>query len=237
LGLLALVGKSRTSAFKGIKERVWKRIQDWKFKFLSQAGKEILLKAVIQAIPTYCMSVFKIPKALCSEINSMMEKFYWGHKEKDKRIHWRSWNKLCFSKSQGGMGFRDLSAFNIALLTKQIWRLWKFSDSLVAKIMKAKYFPDCSILEASDPLGKNHPSHGGVSKALVTLYVRVWCGELVMGKPFEFGKIDGLISRLLFECNRSQESSWIMLRSVNLLMIILNGGIRHFWNSCSIRRR
>ncbi|XP_059436088.1 uncharacterized protein LOC132169016 [Corylus avellana] len=53
LGLPALVGKSRSKEFKGIIDRVWKRLQDWKLKFLSQAGKEILLKAVIQAIPTY----------------------------------------------------------------------------------------------------------------------------------------------------------------------------------------
>lgn len=39
LGLPALVGRSRTRAFKTIKERVWKRLQDWKLKFLSQAGK------------------------------------------------------------------------------------------------------------------------------------------------------------------------------------------------------
>jgi hypothetical protein len=152
MGLPALVGKSRTNAFKGIKERVWKRLQDWKIKFLSQAGREILLKAVVQAIPTYCMSVFKLPKALCSEINSMMAKIFWGHKDRDNRIHWKSWTKLCFSKSQGGMGFRDLSVFNKALLAKQVWRLWKIPDSLTARIMKAKYFPDCSVLDAS--LGK-----------------------------------------------------------------------------------
>jgi hypothetical protein len=87
LGLLALVGRSRTKAFKNIKERVWKRLQDWKLKFLSQVGKEILLKAVIQAIPTYCIGVFRLPKVLCSEINSLMMRFYWGHKEKEKRIH------------------------------------------------------------------------------------------------------------------------------------------------------
>ena len=55
LGLPALVGKSRTATFKGIVDRVWRQLQDWKLKFLSPAGKEVLLKAVIQAIPTYCM--------------------------------------------------------------------------------------------------------------------------------------------------------------------------------------
>ncbi|XP_059458307.1 receptor-like protein 6 [Corylus avellana] len=56
LGLPALVGKSRQKEFKSIIDRIEKRLNDWKLKFLSQAGKEILLKAVVQAIPTYSMS-------------------------------------------------------------------------------------------------------------------------------------------------------------------------------------
>ena len=47
-----------------------------------------------------------------------------------------------------GMGFRDLSCFNKALLAKQVWRMWTTTESLVARIMKAKYHPNCSILEA-----------------------------------------------------------------------------------------
>ena len=75
LGLPALVGKSQTREFKSIIDRVSKRLQDWKLKLLSQAGREILLKAVIQAIPTYCISVFMLLKTLCSKINSMMQQF------------------------------------------------------------------------------------------------------------------------------------------------------------------
>jgi hypothetical protein len=70
---------------QSITERVWKHLQDRKLKFLSQVGKEILLKAVIQAIPTYCMSVFMLPKALCLEINSLMIKFFSGHQDKKKK--------------------------------------------------------------------------------------------------------------------------------------------------------
>jgi hypothetical protein len=81
LGLPALVGKSRSREFQYIKDRVWKRLNDWKTKFLSQAGKEVLIKAVVQAIPTYSMSIFSLPKELCQDLNSMMQKFWWGHKE------------------------------------------------------------------------------------------------------------------------------------------------------------
>jgi hypothetical protein len=58
------------------------------------------------------------------------------------------WEKMGLSKSKGGMGFRDLAMFNKALLAKQLWRIMQNPDSLVAKIMKAKYFPRSDLFEA-----------------------------------------------------------------------------------------
>jgi hypothetical protein len=149
LGLPALVGRSRIREFQGIKDRVHKRVSDWKTKFLSQAGKEVLIKAVVQAIPTYSMSMFLLPKELCKELNSVMQNFWWGHKENDKKIRWLSWEKMGLSKAQGGMGFRDLISFNKALLAKQCWRLTQYPDSLVGKIIKGKYFHGETLLKAN----------------------------------------------------------------------------------------
>jgi hypothetical protein len=145
LGLPALVGQSRIREFQGIIDRVRGRVLDWKVKFLSLAGKEILLKAIVQAIPTYSMSIFLLPTTLYRELNSIMQKFWWGHKANDKRIYWMSWERMGFAKDQGGMGFRDLMAFNKALLAKQWWRVVQEPDSLVGCILRAKYFPRVSI--------------------------------------------------------------------------------------------
>lgn len=83
-----MVGRSKYQSFRGIKERVWKRINSCKNQFLTQTGKEILIKAVLQTIPTYAMSVFKLPKQLCKEISNMMARFWWGHMNKDGKIQW-----------------------------------------------------------------------------------------------------------------------------------------------------
>lgn len=148
LGLPMDISYSKVEAFSFLKERVQKRLQGWREKTLSNAGKEVLIKAVIQSIPTYVMSCFELPKQLCNDINQCIARFWWGVKGDEKKIHWLAWEKLCDPKIEGGMGFRDLTLFNLSLLAKQGWRLLRNPGSLVAQIFKAKYYPHTSFLNA-----------------------------------------------------------------------------------------
>nr|XP_023889988.1 uncharacterized protein LOC112002055 [Quercus suber] len=116
LGLPSVIGKSKIEVFAEIKERVGRKLSGWKEKILSIGGKEILIKAVAQAIPTYTMSYFQLPKGLCDEIESMMRKFWWGQRGQETKVAWISWKKLCKSKLKGGMGFKNLQVFNLAML-------------------------------------------------------------------------------------------------------------------------
>ena len=86
LGLLALIGAVKSEYYSGIKGKVWELINGWEEKFLSQARREVLLKDVIQVIPTYTMSEFQLPKTLCKDLNSMMGWFWWRSKENELKI-------------------------------------------------------------------------------------------------------------------------------------------------------
>jgi hypothetical protein len=83
---------------------VLNRLTNWKVNFLSQAGKEVLLKAVVQVILIYCMGVFQLPTTLCKDLNALMHSFWWSHKSKTSRIHWMSWERMGRSKAEGGLG-------------------------------------------------------------------------------------------------------------------------------------
>lgn len=87
LGLPAFTGRDKQRVFKGIKEKVWNKLQGWKSKMFSVGGSEVLIKAVAQAIPSYSMSIFRLQTALCNSLRSMMVKFWWNGKTDDKCIY------------------------------------------------------------------------------------------------------------------------------------------------------
>ena len=84
LGLPAMVGADRSDCFRHVIERIKQRIHGWMEKQLATGGKEILLKAVAQAIPVFAMSVFCLPKGICKEITDVIAQFWWGDDEEHK---------------------------------------------------------------------------------------------------------------------------------------------------------
>lgn len=76
LGLPSFMGRGKRESFSYIRERVWHKIQGWKEKLLSQAGREILIKSIVQAMPSFTMGCFKLPKSLCKDIESLIRKFW-----------------------------------------------------------------------------------------------------------------------------------------------------------------
>ncbi|XP_075483594.1 uncharacterized protein LOC142523746 [Primulina tabacum] len=122
LGLPVLSTRNKKLQFRYLVDKVVQRIQGWGHKTFSVGGKETLIKAMLQSIPTYAMSCFRIPKSIC----------------------------------KGGLGFRHLETFNRDFLAKQVLRIIVEPSSLVACVLKARYFRHQDIMTAT--LG-NNPSY------------------------------------------------------------------------------
>jgi hypothetical protein len=152
-----------------------KKISSWSSRCLSQAGREVLIKSVLQSIPSYVMSVFLLPGSLINDIEKMLNSFWWGHNSANSRgLHWLSWERLSVPKVFGGMGFKGLKAFNMAMVGKQAWKLVSSPESLITRLLKAKYFPRSDYFGAS--LGHN-PSY---------VWRSIWSAKDVIRRGFQW---------------------------------------------------
>lgn len=149
LGLPETVGRNKYDAFSYIIQRLQGKLDSWYSQFLSQAGKEVLIKSVVTALPTYSISCFLLSKKLLSQISAKIRHLWWSSGKDKHKMPWVSWDKMTRLKQYGGMGFKDLQKFNIALLAKQSWRMLTKPQSLLARVLKAKYYAKSTLLEAT----------------------------------------------------------------------------------------
>ncbi|XP_019181991.1 PREDICTED: uncharacterized protein LOC109177145 [Ipomoea nil] len=168
LGLPAFIGRNKKAAFAYIEDKIRQRIGSWNKRLLTQAA-----------------------------IERVMNRYWWGTGT-DRGIHWKAWDRLCIPKKYGGLGFKDLKAFNLAMLGKQAWRFLTNTDSLVSRVYKARYYPKLTFSEAS--MG-NNPSYCWRSimaaKELITGGVRRRIGNgestLIWKDPWLQDELDPMV--------------------------------------------
>lgn len=149
LGLPNMIGRNKSKAFRYLKDKMLQRVFTWKENWISQEGREILIKNVAQAIHVYAMSLFLLPTEITKYFERCLLRYWWGSKgNATSGVHWMRWEKLSNHKMNGGLSFRDFNRFNLALLGKQCWRFMTEPNRLSSKLYKARYFADCHFLES-----------------------------------------------------------------------------------------
>lgn len=124
-----------------------------------------------QAIVTYPVSCFVLSARTRKKIIATTSNYWWGGSADSRAIHWRRWRDLTVPKCHGGMGFRDIKQFNVAMLGKQGWQLMTNPESLCACVIKGKYYPTRYFLSARK---KRNASH--TWRAILTGTQALYCG-------------------------------------------------------------
>ncbi|XP_048637537.1 uncharacterized protein LOC125609952 [Brassica napus] len=148
LGIPEDISGSKCKLFAFLKDDLMHRVNGWTGRWLSKGGKEVMIKSILLALPTYVMSTFLLPLEICENLASAIAQFWWSSNPPKRGIHWAKWEKVCLPKEEGGIGFHLIHEFNLALLAKQLWRLVQYPDSLVARVLRGRYYRMTSPLRA-----------------------------------------------------------------------------------------
>lgn len=145
LGNNFIMGKSNVKEIGRLKDRVQSRLEGWKAQLLFRAGKATLIRSVIQAIPIYSFSTFKVHVTLCDSLDSLVSRFWWSNSPKRIGIAWKAWRDLCTAKEQGGLGFKSFKDINSSLFAKLAWKMATRDNVLWEYILRAKYLKGSSF--------------------------------------------------------------------------------------------
>ncbi|KAL0799439.1 hypothetical protein Bca101_054614 [Brassica carinata] len=115
LGLPEQFGRRKRDIFASILDRIRQKAHSWKARFLSGAGKQVMLKSVLSAMPCHAMSCFKLPISLCNQIQSMLTRFWWDANPEKRKMCWVAWDTMTLPKYAGGLGGIFASTAGISL--------------------------------------------------------------------------------------------------------------------------
>jgi hypothetical protein len=128
----------------------------------------------------------------------MMNSFWWGGGNDNKGIRWLAWDRMTYPKALGGMGFRDLHSFNLAMIAKQGWNIMTKPQTLVARLFKARYFPNSSLFDSK--IGHN-PSYA---------WRGIWKARQILMNGCRWSIGDGTRIKIMTEpWLREKEGAWI----------------------------
>ncbi|KAJ0909222.1 putative RNA-directed DNA polymerase [Helianthus annuus] len=137
LGLKVGANMNRISNWQPVLEIFRARLSKWKSHLLSIGGRVVLIKSVLESLPTYYFSLYKAPKKIISDLESMIKRFLWGGSMEERKMHWVAWDSVSHHIKDGGLGLNKLELVNTSLLTKWGWRFKSEGNNLWKKVIGA----------------------------------------------------------------------------------------------------
>jgi hypothetical protein len=128
-----------TSTWDDIVVNMERRLASWQRLYLSKGARVTLIKSTLSNLPMYFLSLFYISICVANRFEKLQRDFLLGGIGEEFKYHLVRWDKVCYSISEGGLGIRNLRAFNQALLGKWLWRYGSERDACWRVVVDSKY--------------------------------------------------------------------------------------------------
>ena len=143
------------AVWNGVEERFRRRLATWKRQYISKGGRLTLIRSTMSSMPIYLMSLFHLPRKVRMRLEKIQRDFLWGGGTLAHKPHLVRWYLVCLEKRKGGLGVRNLSLMNNALLCKWNWRFANERDALWRSVISLKYGVEEGGWCTRDVLGRN----------------------------------------------------------------------------------
>ncbi|RVW39554.1 Transposon TX1 uncharacterized 149 kDa protein [Vitis vinifera] len=120
-------------------ERISSRLDGWQKAYLSFGGRITLIQSCLTHLPSYFLSLFKMPASVAAKIERLQRDFLWSGVGEGKRDHLVRWDVVCKPKTIGGLGLGNISWRNLALLGKWLWRYPREGSALWHQVILSIY--------------------------------------------------------------------------------------------------
>ncbi|XP_058724451.1 uncharacterized protein LOC131595932 [Vicia villosa] len=160
LGIMVGDNPRRKKVWLEVVNNIRRRLSSWKGRNISMGGRVTLINSVLNSIPIFTLSFFKIPGKIAKEIRKIQSEFLWSGRLERRCIHWVNWGVVCKSKAKGGLGVRDVKEMNNALLLKWKWRILNDNEAIWNSFIKERYC--CPKIRIQDTGGVLHRSDDSI---------------------------------------------------------------------------
>ena len=151
-----------------------KKLAGWKTKFLSFAGRAVLVNSVMSAIPNHVMQAAALPIHLCDKLDKINRDFLWGSTNEKRKMHMVGWGKIIKPQEEGGLGIQSTRAKNLALLAKLNWPLYHEKEALWARVLLNKYCSNARMISSNPDGLPSSPNWKAIKTGFPTFSKGIW---------------------------------------------------------------
>ncbi|KAL9683512.1 hypothetical protein QQ045_015334 [Rhodiola kirilowii] len=117
-------------------EKITARLEYWSNRFLSRAGRRVLVSSVLQAMVFFWARVCILPKTVIQAVNATCARFFWRGSCDKKRGHLVKWDDMCRDKEDGGLGLKNIETLNFAMVINQMWGKKEASSWVLERLLQ-----------------------------------------------------------------------------------------------------